>query len=192
MHQRITDMSANSPLFELTLTDAPVKPKTDVTKSFLERLLAAYTVQNAAGKLGNTVVETDSDDIKSILDPCLESDQQLPSYKRIQIKMLPFVPGVATKTYGAKIVHDRGAEHTMSLMSCIFKLVDATFEDAMQASYFSSSKGLKTAMHNVVNHAVVEVVPYRRVHTMPSNDIRRIVQTKPIDDCLIEADISST
>lgn len=90
------------------------------------------------------------------------------------------------------IVETRMAKLMDSLQSNIIQAVESTFEDALQLSYFSSNKGIKTEMLNVIEHILTEVVRSGRAPTVRKAKIRGLLKTKSVAGIIVKTALSST
>lgn len=71
--------------------------------------------------------------------------------------------------------------------------VDPTFKDALQASFFNFSNGLKTAMFEVVGQALGKLVGYGHVPLASEADMMQsLVQTKSAADTVVQRVLSNS
>lgn len=75
---------------------------------------------------------------------------------------------------------------TNTLHSQIVKVVEFTFEEASQASYFSSSSGLQSFMINFVVQALGQVVRSGWTTTASEAKICSLVQIKAVADEIVK------
>lgn len=94
---------------------------------------------------------------------------------RIEVERTLDDLSVVTKTKIDAVVENRLIKCTNTLQSQIVKTVGFTFDDALQASYFESNNGFKSAMFNVVNQVLGEVVRSRRAPILYKTEMHSLV-----------------
>lgn len=117
--------------------------------TIVERLMAAHSITRAIENMACTVVQSDSDATGDRPQPPSNSVIKPPLDMRRELKRALAHLSIMTKTDVEAIVQNRLTKCTNNLESLIFKSVDSTFEDALQASYFNSNNDPKFAMFNV-------------------------------------------
>lgn len=81
---------------------------------------------------------------------------------------------------------------TNTLQLQIFMVVEYAFQNALQATFISSNKGLEPGMLNVVEQALDEVVLSHRAHMEREAEMLSIFQTKPVADTTVQSVLSNT
>lgn len=81
---------------------------------------------------------------------------------------------------------------TRLIKSDIVKSVEATSQDDLHPSWFDSCNGLKTAMFNLTELGLAEVVRCGRGHTVTELEFRRPVQSRSGTERIVRTVLSST
>lgn len=74
---------------------------------------------------------------------------------------------------------------TNTLHSQIIKVIESTFEGALQASCFHSINGVKSPLLGVMNPVLSEAVRCRRADTVSGSKMRSLGLTKTVTDTIV-------
>lgn len=124
----------------------------------MKRILAGHTVTRDTENMDTNAVESYSDATEYKPQPLSKYVVKPSSNKRTEIEGVFADMGVATKTNVETIVEAFLTKCTNTLLSHIVNTFESTFEGALQANYFNSNICLKTALFQVVEQVVREVV----------------------------------
>lgn len=168
LHAATVDVGAKTPSFETALPVPAGKPNNGMAPSFTECVMAAHTVTKTNEDMACTLVKSDSDSTDYNPQPPSKSIVK-PSYdmrSEIESALADFI--VVTKTDVEPIVKNDVTKWTTTLQSQIVKAVESLFKNTMQTSYFNSNNGLKSALFNVFEQALGQVV--RSGHTLTESE----------------------
>lgn len=185
-HHTMTDTGTKSPSFETAVPGTAKMTETGLASSFMERVLVVSKLQQANDYSAESALGTDFEDVECKLEPLARSKVQLPitgTRSKVE-RMLPRL-GVVTEANVGRIADISLDGLARLIESEVVKTVEATYEGALQLSYFDSSNGLKTATFNVFKHAPAEVVRFGRGHTVREMKICRSIQSSLIAERIV-------
>lgn len=100
--------------------------------------------------------------------------------------------GVLRKTDMVDIVESRMAKIYESIKTEVSQIVKATFDDALEESYFDSNDGFKMAVFIVIENALVQGLRVGCGRVLDETQLAWLIQANPIVEIFVKSVRSST
>lgn len=193
IHCTMNETGMNSPSFEIALPGTTEMTEIDLASSFMQRVLAASTIQPAKDETVESVPGNDHEDVERKSGQSENSAVQQPTVAtKSEIERILADPGVVTVADVERIDEIRVDHLGRLIKSNIVMNVGGTFEDALYSSYFEFRRGLKTAMFNIIENVLERVVQFCPGDRVTETELHRLVQSRSVAESIFGKVLSRT